>query len=103
MEEKITLCNGKVISKDSLFDAMVSYNGDPFLVEEENDAEALFKDIDSSGYNYHVLTEADGYDFEVACNQLDMTEANHVKQIYEFDYRFLVCFPDDYDLAPYNG
>lgn len=79
-----------------LFGAMVNTGADPYLIETEEQAEELWKRIQSATSEREITNE---YDFETATRQLDL-QGNDPERIWSFvnGSEFLVCFIGDWHL-----
>lgn len=85
--------------------ALVTYNADPFLVENDEQALDVIKAIDKI-YTIPVeLTPDDDEEFVDACERLDLDpEANDVKRVLNYQSTIsasgmLICMPEDWEIA----
>lgn len=80
-----------------LMNAIATYNADAFLVEDEEAASELARDILSGSIK--VLT-SDSEDWDDACARLDFGSYNQPEKIYSIDSDnglLLVCLSVDYN------
>lgn len=83
--------------QEILMDAIATYNADAFLVEDEEVASELARDILSGSIK--VLT-SDSEDWDDACARLDFESDNQPGKIYYIDSdngHLLVCLSVDYN------
>lgn len=86
--------NGK---QDILMNAIVAYNADAFLVEDEETASEVAGNILSG--TIEILT-SDCADWEDACARLDFSSDNQPEKIYSINSEngvLLVCLSVDYN------
>lgn len=67
------------IEKDDLRGCVATYNADPFCVEDDYTLDEVWAFVN---HGFHPIVDA--YDYEVACAQLDLNEAD-ANEIYETD------------------
>ena len=86
--------------------ALVTYNADPFLVEHDELALDVIKDIERHYANTVVeLTPDDDEEFVDACERLDLDpEANDVKRVLSYPPTIsapgmLICMSEDWEIA----
>lgn len=77
--------------------ALVTYNGDPFLVEDDETALDVIKAIDRTNTVVELTPDDDG--FTDACERLDLDpEAYDVKRVLSYP-GMLICMPEDWAIA----
>lgn len=85
--------------------ALVTYNGDPFLIENGDQALDVIKSIDRYYANPVELTPDDGEYFTDACERLDLDpEAYDVKRVLSYPPTIstpgmLICMSEDWAIA----
>lgn len=91
--------NFKELTVDELYGALACYNGDPFLVENEEQAIELLEYLQQDGCECKVIE--DGEEFEIAKKRLDLKDAD-VVAIYDCgcwnQSHAIVCFNGDWSV-----
>ena len=70
------------LEKEDLWNALVCYNSDEFIVEDEKTLDELYRDINKYGVEITALTPSDGEKFLDAYRRVGLTEANNPQKVY---------------------
>ena len=88
-----------------LYDALVAQGAGCDLIETEDFAQQVYKDLTEDGVGAVLITREDDEDeFENICEILDLDPvANNVKQLWSFskwnEGATYICFCDEWDIA----
>lgn len=90
------------ITLNSLYESLVNWGADPFILEDEESKQNVLDFIQSDEVCMWEVTEEE--EFATACSQLDLDPVkNNVKHIYKFapynSEALLICFGSDWDYA----
>ena len=82
------------------YGALVNWGSDPYIVEEDEQAEGLFEFLTQDGCMCKEIT--DEYELGIAMDRLDLGDWNWVNHIYDCGYwnqeHLVVCFQEDWGM-----
>lgn len=90
------------INREYLYNALATFNADPFLVESFEYADDVYNALERANFAAKKYTAEDGEEFEVLCNQLDLTADNNPQAIYvagQGGNEVTICFATDWKYA----
>ena len=90
------------VTREDLYDALATFNADPFLVESYEYADDVYNALERANFAAKKYTAEDDEEFEVLCSQLDLTAANNPQAIYvagNGDQAVTICLVTDWKYA----
>lgn len=90
------------INREDLYNALATFNADPFLVECPENADDVYNALASANFAAKKYTAEDDEEFEVLCSQLDLTADNKPQAIYvagQGGNEVTICLANDWQYA----
>ena len=90
------------VTREDLYDALATFNADPFLVESYEYADDVYNALERANFAAKKYTAEDDEEFDVLCSQLDLTADNKPQAIYvagNGDQAVTICLVTDWQYA----
>lgn len=90
------------INREDLYDALATFNADPFLVESFEYADDVYNALERANFAAKKYTAEDDEEFDVMCSQLDLTADNKPQAIYvagQGGNIVTICLANDWQYA----
>ena len=90
------------INREDLYNALATFNADPFLVESYEYADDVYNALACANFAAKKYADEDDEEFEVLCSQLDLTVDNNPQAIYvagNGDQAVTICLVTDWKYA----
>lgn len=90
------------INREDLYNALATFNADPFLVESYEYADNVYNALERANFAAKKYTAEDDEEFDVLCSQLDLTADNKPQAIYvagQGGNEVTICLANDWQYA----
>lgn len=90
------------VTREDLYDALATFNADPFLVESYEYADNVYNALERANFAAKKYTAEDDEEFDVLCSQLDLTADNKPQAIYvagQGGNEVTICLANDWQYA----
>lgn len=92
--------NFKELTIEDCYGALVNFGADPYIIEEEEQAEGLLEFLTQDGCECKVIEDDD--ELDVAKERLDLGEWNWVNHVYDCgcwnQEHMVVCFKEEWGM-----